>query len=108
MIASIAPSAAPDETPSVNGVASGLRSSAWNTTPAAARVAPTIAAASVRGSRAMKKICASGLSRNGMDVSNTRRSDTCVEPDQRRGDDGGKGRGAEDEHGQERVVVAAC
>ena len=35
-IASIAPSAAPAETPSVNGVASGLRSSAWKTTPAAA------------------------------------------------------------------------
>ena len=34
MIASIAPSDAPAETPSVNGVASGLRSIAWKTTPA--------------------------------------------------------------------------
>ena len=41
VIASIAPSAAPAETPSVNGVASGLRSSPWNTTPAAASSAPT-------------------------------------------------------------------
>ena len=39
VIASIAPSAAPAETPSVNGVASGLRSSPWNTTPADASVA---------------------------------------------------------------------
>ena len=43
-MASIAPSAAPAETPSVNGVASGLRSSACRTTPAAASVAPTSAA----------------------------------------------------------------
>ena len=32
-MASIAPSAAPADTPRVNGVASGLRSSAWRTTP---------------------------------------------------------------------------
>ena len=43
VIASIAPSAAPVETPSVNGVASGLRSSPWKTTPAAANSAPTAA-----------------------------------------------------------------
>ena len=55
VIASIAPSDAPAETPSVYGVASGLRSSPWNTTPAAASVPPTSAAASARGSRAMKR-----------------------------------------------------
>ena len=66
VIASIAPSAAPADTPSVNGVASGLRSSPWKTTPADASIAPTSAPASVRGSRAMKKICASTLSANGI------------------------------------------
>ena len=66
VIASMAPSDAPAETPSVYGVASGLRSRPWNTTPAAASVPPTSAAASARGSRAMKKICASTLSANGM------------------------------------------
>ena len=45
----IAPSAAPADTPSVNGVASGLRSSACMTTPAAASVAPTTAPVSTRG-----------------------------------------------------------
>ena len=44
VIASIAPSAAPAETPRVNGVASGLRSRPWNTTPAVASAAPTSAA----------------------------------------------------------------
>ena len=80
VIASIAPSAAPAETPSVNGVASGLRSSAWKTTPDAASAAPTSAAASVRGSRETKKICASVLSANGMLRSNTRRSEIGAEP----------------------------
>ena len=56
VIARTAPSAAPVETPSVNGVASGLRSRPWNTTPAEANSAPTHAPASVRGSRATKKI----------------------------------------------------
>ena len=69
VMAIIAPSEAPAETPSVNGVASGFRSSAWNTTPAPASVAPTIAAASTRGRRAMKKICASALSANGIAAS---------------------------------------
>ena len=41
VIASIAPSAAPVDTPSVKGVASGFRSSPWNTTPAEAKSAPT-------------------------------------------------------------------
>ena len=80
VIASIAPSAAPAETPSVNGVASGLRSSPWKTTPAVASVEPTSAPASVRGSRAMKKICASGLSANGTDQSKARRRLIGVEP----------------------------
>ncbi len=56
----------------MNGVASGLRSIAWKTTPAAASAAPTHAAASTRGIRATKKICASTLSANGIERSNTR------------------------------------
>ena len=80
VIASIAPSAAPAETPSVNGVASGLRSSPWNTTPAVASAAPTSAPASVRGRRATKKICASTLSANGIDRSNARRRLIDVDP----------------------------
>ena len=80
MIASIAPSAAPAETPSVNGVASGLRSSPWKTTPALASMAPTSAPASTRGSRATKKICASTLLSNGTAESNTRRRLIDVDP----------------------------
>ena len=87
MIASIAPSAAPDETPSVNGVASGLRSSPWKTTPAAASVPPTSAPASVRGSRATKKICASTLSANGTDASKARRRLMDVDPTSGASDD---------------------
>jgi hypothetical protein len=45
VIARTAPSAAPVETPSVNGVASGFRKSPWNTTPAEAKSAPTHAPA---------------------------------------------------------------
>ena len=56
----------------MNGVASGLRSSAWNTTPAAASALPTNAAASTRGRRATKKICASTLSAKAIDGSKTR------------------------------------
>ncbi len=84
VIASIAPSAAPADTPSVNGVASGLRSSACSTTPAAASVAPTSAPASVRGRRATKKICASTLSAKGMRRSNTRANDDRRGADERR------------------------
>ena len=62
VIAIIAPSDAPAETPSVSGEASGFRSSAWNTTPDSASALPTSAAASTRGRRATKKICASMLS----------------------------------------------
>ena len=68
--ASMAPRAAPAEMPSVNGVASGLRSSAWKTTPDEARAAPTRAAARTRGRRATKKICASTLVAQGSDQSN--------------------------------------
>ena len=78
--ASIAPSDAPAETPSVNGVASGLRSSAWRTTPAAASVAPTRPPARTRGSRATKKICASTLSSQGIERSNARASEIGVLP----------------------------
>ena len=80
VIAIIAPSEAPAETPSVYGVASGLRSSPWNTTPAAASVPPTSAAASARGRRAIKKICASTLSANGIDRLKTRAKSIDVEP----------------------------
>ena len=69
---SIAPSAAPAEMPSVKGVASGLRSSAWKTTPAEASALPTSAAASTRGRRAMKNICASTLAAQGCDQSKAR------------------------------------
>ena len=63
VIATIAPSDAPADTPSVSGEASGLRSSAWNTTPDSASALPTSAAAITRGRRATKKICASVLLR---------------------------------------------
>ena len=69
---SIAPRAAPAEIPSVKGVASGLRSSAWKTTPAEASAPPTSAAASTRGNRATKKTCASTLVAHGCDQSNAR------------------------------------
>src|SRR5262245_29513333 len=80
VIASIAPNAAPADTPRVNGVARGFRSRPWKTTPADASVAPTRAPASVRGRRATKKICASTLSMNGTDVSKARRRLTGVDP----------------------------
>src|SRR5262245_41400095 len=68
----IAPSAAPAETPSVSGDASGFLSSAWNTTPATANALPTSAAAITRGSRATKNTCASTFSANGIERSNAR------------------------------------
>src|SRR4029453_4076499 len=49
VIATIAPSDAPADTPSVSGEASGLRSSAWNTTPDSPSALPTSAAAHTRG-----------------------------------------------------------
>jgi hypothetical protein len=73
MITSIAPSEAPADTPSVKGVASGLRSSAWSTTPADASAAPTSAPASTRGRRAMNRIWASTLDAKGSDGSRARR-----------------------------------
>ena len=79
-MASIAPSAAPAETPSVNGVASGLRSSACRTTPDAASAAPTSAAARTRGRRATKKICASTFSVHGTDGSKARPRSMAVLP----------------------------
>src|SRR5690242_13960874 len=75
-----APSVAPVERPSVSGDASGLRRNAWKTTPATARPLPTSSAASTRGSRAMKKTCASTLSANGIDRSKTRDSAIGVVP----------------------------
>ena len=71
VMARMAPSAEPAETPSVNGVARGLRNSACKTTPAEASAAPTTAPANIRGKRATKKIWASTLSVKGMDLSNT-------------------------------------
>ena len=105
VIASIAPSAAPADTPSVNGVASGLRSSPWKTTPAVARVEPTSAPASVRGSRAMKKICASGLSANGTDQSKARRRLIGVDPISGAVTRASSSARAEDQH---RRRVSAC
>ncbi len=78
--ASIAPSAAPADTPRVNGVASGFLSSACSTTPEAASAEPTRAPASTRGRRATKKICASAFSANGTEASNTRRKSIVVDP----------------------------
>src|SRR5580658_5809257 len=47
----VAPTLAPDDTPSRNGSASALRTSTWTTDPAVVRAAPTTAASSTRGSR---------------------------------------------------------
>src|SRR4051812_7936869 len=79
-IASIAPSAAPLDTPSVSGVARGFLSRAWKMAPASASELPTSAAARTRGRRATKKIWASALSANGIDRSNTRASEIDVVP----------------------------
>src|SRR5687767_13632233 len=48
-IASVAPSDAPAETPSVSGAASGFRKSACSTVPAVASAAPTTTPDSTRG-----------------------------------------------------------
>src|SRR6266540_2410192 len=48
--------AAPEETPTIAGSASGFRNSAWNTAPAVARAAPTTAARSTRGSRSWNRM----------------------------------------------------
>ena len=80
MITTIAPSDAPADTPRVKGVASGLRSSAWKTTPATASAAPTSAPATTRGRRATNRICASVLSVKGIDRSSARAMSMCVVP----------------------------
>ena len=81
VIAIIAPSDAPAATPSVNGVASGLRSSPERRRRPLPACAPTSAAASARGSRAMRKICASTLSANGTDArEDARPSESGVDP----------------------------
>ena len=56
-IASTAASELPDEMPSVNGSASGLRSSACSAQPAPASAPPTSSDASTRGSRTTKIAC---------------------------------------------------
>src|SRR5438876_6760047 len=53
------PSAAPPETPSAYGSASGLRSRPWKSTPALASAAPTMAAPATRGRRIAKKMASS-------------------------------------------------
>ncbi len=55
-MASTAPSEAPDALPMMYGSAMGLRSSAWNTTPAQPRPAPTSAPARTRGSRTSNRM----------------------------------------------------
>ena len=50
-MATTAPSAPPAETPSVCGVASGLRSSAWNMAPATASPPPASRPSRMRGAR---------------------------------------------------------
>ncbi len=47
----VAPTEAPEDTPSTYGSASGLRTSAWMVTSAAVRPAPATAASSTRGRR---------------------------------------------------------
>ena len=51
MITAVAPTAAPEDTPSRYGSASGLRTSVWIPAPAIARPAPTTIASSERGRR---------------------------------------------------------
>ena len=55
-ITTIAPSAAPDETPMMAGSAMALRNNAWNTAPAAASPAPTTTASITRGNRSWNRI----------------------------------------------------
>ena len=55
VIAITAPTAAPPETPTVAGSASGLRKTPCITTPATASEAPTTIARATRGSRTFQK-----------------------------------------------------
>jgi hypothetical protein len=57
----VAPTLAPEDTPSRNGSASALRTRTWTTVPAVARVAPTRAASSTRGSRISQTIASATL-----------------------------------------------
>ena len=58
----VAPTLAPDETPSRNGSASALRTRTWTTVPAVVSAAPTTAASSTRGSRICQTIASATLS----------------------------------------------
>src|SRR3989338_6988177 len=60
----IPPREAPPETPSICGQASGLRSSAWSTTPQEAMPPPIATPNSTRGRRARKRISALGSEEN--------------------------------------------
>src|ERR1051325_2023221 len=55
-VTTIAPSAAPEDTPMMAGSASGFRNNPWNTAPAVASAAPTSAASSTLGSRSWNRI----------------------------------------------------
>jgi hypothetical protein len=57
----VAPTLAPEETPSRNGSASALRTSTWTTVPAVASVAPTSAASSARGGRMSQTVASATL-----------------------------------------------
>ena len=61
-----APSAAPLETPRVNGAAKSFRRRDWNTAPATESAAPVRAARKILGTRARNRMLASTLSLNGM------------------------------------------
>ena len=61
-----APTEAPEETPNVNGSASGLRSTPWNPAPAIASEAPTSIPSSTRGKRTFQIICSAALLQSGV------------------------------------------
>ena len=52
----VAPKAAPADTPNVNGETSGFRNIAWKTSPPNAKMAPAINATMVRGMRIFQKM----------------------------------------------------
>ena len=74
--AAVPAAAAPPETPSTYGSASGLRRSAWNATPAADSAAPTSAPRKTRGARADHRMSASSEPRSA----SARPSDTRSTP----------------------------
>jgi hypothetical protein len=59
----VAPTLAPEDTPSRYGSARALRTRTWTTVPAVASVAPTSAASSTRGSRISQTIASATVSR---------------------------------------------